>query len=127
MQQHYQEELTEKIICCFYHVYNILGCGFLEKVYENALYQELQASGLSVSQQVPVQVEYKNEIVGDYCSDLLIEDKVIVEIKAHKALRFEHEAQLLNYLKATQVEIGLLLNFGPEPEVKRRAFSNKRK
>lgn len=120
-------ELTEKIIACFYAVYKNLGYGFLEKVYENALCIELTDNGLSVIQQRPVSVWYVNQIVGEYFADLVIEDLVLVEIKAVKALLDEHEAQLLNYLKATPYEVGLLLNFGPKPEQKRRAFENDRK
>jgi GxxExxY protein len=120
-------EITEKIIAAFYTVYNTLGYGFLEKVYENSLAIELRRMGLTVSQQPPIKVLYIGEIVGEYFADLVINDSVIVELKAMKALGDEHEAQLLNYLKATQYEVGLLLNFGPKPEVKRRSFENNRK
>ena len=120
-------ELTEKIIACFYAVYKNLGYGFLEKVYENALCIELTDNGLSVIQQRHISVWYANQIVGEYFADLVIEDLVLVEIKAVKALLDEHEAQLLNYLKATPYEVGLLLNFGPKPMQKRRSFENNRK
>ena len=119
--------LTEQIIACFYAVYKTLGYGFLEKVYENALCIELSNHGLSVVQQRPISVWYANQIVGEYFADLVVEDLVLVEIKAVKSLLDEHEAQLLNYLKATPYEVGLLLNFGPKPEQKRRSFENNRK
>ena len=120
-------EITEQIIAAFYAVYNTLGYGFLEKVFENALVIELRRRGLRVVQQMPITVYYTGEVVGEYFADLLVADLIIVEIKAVKALLVEHEAQLLNYLKATPYEVGLLLNFGPKPEHKRRAFENTRK
>jgi GxxExxY protein len=117
-------ELTERIISCFYRVYNTLGYGFLEKVYENALRIELEKKGLAVDQQHPIAVEYSDQIVGEYFADLIVEDRVIVEIKAVSVLIGQHEAQLLNYLKATKYEIGLVLNFGPSPKFIRRALSS---
>jgi GxxExxY protein len=120
-------EITEQIIAAFYTVYNTLGYGFLEKVFENALVIELRRRGLRVVQQMPITVYYTGEVVGEYFADLLVADLIIVEIKAVKALLVEHEAQLLNYLKATPYEVGLLLNFGPKPKHKRRAFENTRK
>ena len=120
-------ELTEKIIGIFYRVYNKLGYGFLEKVYENALMIEFQNERIQAMAQSPVRVEYNGQTIGEYFADLMIEDKVIVEIKASKSLTLEHEAQLLNYLKATEVEVGLLLNFGPKPQIKRKLFDNSRK
>lgn len=120
-------ELTDAVICCFYNVYNKLGYGFLEKVYENSLAIALKSHGLSTEQQYPIQVSFEGQIVGEYFCDLLVEGKVIVEIKATRQLLPEHEAQLLNYLKATDIEVGLLLNFGPQPEIKRKAFSNNNK
>ena len=117
-------ELTEKIIRAFYNVYNRLGYGFLEKVYENSMIIELKKVNLSVKSQFPIKVFYNDEIVGEYFADLLVEDKVIVEIKATKVLLDEHEAQLLNYLKATDIEVGLLLNFGIKPEIRRKVFDN---
>ncbi|HAK59362.1 MAG TPA: GxxExxY protein [Nitrospiraceae bacterium] len=119
--------LTERIIMAFYDVYNKLGFGFLEKVYENAMEIELRKKGLTAESQKPVQVLYDGNIIGDYCMDIVVEENVIVEIKAVKSLNAEHDAQLLNYLKASQIEVGLLLNFGPKPEVKRRVFGNSRK
>ena len=123
MNESYQhKDLTEAIICCFYTVYNILGFGFLEKVYENALMEELKDRGLAVKSQQPIDVFYKGKIVGQYFSDLVVEGKVIVELKAAKTITSEHEAQLLNYLKSTGLKVGLLLNFGLSPEIKRRVF-----
>ena len=120
-------ELTEKIINIFYRVYNKLGYGFLEKVYENAMIIELKKEGIRAIAQAPIRVLYDNEIIGEYYADILVDDKVIVEIKAARQLAEEHEAQLLNYLKATDIEVGLLLNFGVKPEIKRKAFNNLRK
>lgn len=120
-------DVTDKIIAAFYKVYNTLGYGFLEKVYENALVIELRKSHVAVQAQAPITVLYEGESVGEYFADLLVAEAVIVELKAAKALADEHEAQLLNYLKATPYEVGLLLNFGPKPEFKRRALDNARK
>lgn len=120
-------ELTDAIICCFYNVYNKLGYGYLEKVYENAMVIEMDRVGVFCKSQVPIKVYYEEISVGEYFCDLLVGDKVIVEIKASRSLLPEHEAQLLNYLKATHVEVGLLLNFGAKPEVRRKVFDNKRK
>jgi GxxExxY protein len=117
------EEITEKIIKGYFEVYNTLGYGFLERVYENALVRELSDAGLRVRRQHPIAVEYKGQLVGEYCADLLVESAVIVELKAAEALREEHEFQLLNYLKATGIEVGLLLNFGKKPQFKRKIFS----
>jgi len=121
------KELTEKIINIFYKVYNRLGYGFLEKVYENALMIEFKKEGIPVISQSGINVLYEGEIIGEYYADILVANKIIVEIKASKRLIEEHEAQLLNYLKATDIEIGLLLNFGTRPEFKRKAFDNSRK
>lgn len=120
-------ELTEGIIKCFYTVYNKLRYGFLEKVYENALKIELQKNGYDVKCQHRINVFYEGIEVGDYYADMLINDTVIVELKAAESLRQEHALQLLNYLRATDKEIGLLLNFGKEPEVKRKTFWNSQK
>jgi GxxExxY protein len=120
-------ELTEKVIRSFYKVYNKLGYGFLEKVYENAILVDLNREGINAIAQAPIKVLYEGHVVGEYFADILVEDKVIVEIKAARALASEHEAQLLNYLKATNVEVGLLLNFGTQPEVKRKVFDNYKK
>ena len=117
-------DLTEKIIGCFYNVYHSLGYGFLEKVYENSLTFELKQNGLFTVQQMPIKVSYKNNPVGDYFADLVVANKIILELKSQEVLAPENEAQLLNYLKATEYEVGLLLNFGKKPEIKRRIFSN---
>lgn len=120
-------KLTEEIIGAFFTVYNALGYGFLEKVYTNALKLELERRSLNVKQEFSIVVRYLEQIVGEYYADLIVNDLVFVEIKATKTLLREHEAQLLNYLKATPYEIGLLLNFGPKPEQRRRSFDNNRK
>jgi len=112
--------LTEKVIGCAYAVSNELGCGFLEKVYENALAHELRRAGLGVKQQWPVAVLYHGELVGEYTADLLVEDCILLELKAVRELGDVHLAQCLNYLKATGLRLCLLLNFGkPRVEVKR--------
>jgi len=116
------DDITHAIIGAFYDVYNVLGPGFLENVYENALLIELNDRGLKAHSQCPVKVQYKGQTVGEYIADIIVEDSIICEIKAIQKLRPEHEAQLLNYLKATGIKIGLLLNFGPKPQVKRRIF-----
>lgn len=121
------KSLTDQIIKAFYAVYNVLGYGFLETVYENALAIELREMGLKVAQEAPIIVTYRDQEIGYYEADLLVEDAVIVELKATRNFAPEHEAQLLNYLKATPIEVGLLLNFGPEPQIKRKAFDNERK
>jgi GxxExxY protein len=121
------EALTEKIIGAFYKVYNCLGHGFLEKVYENAMMVELADQGFLPAQQEEIKVFYKGTLVGDYTADIIINEKVILELKAAESLRDEHVAQLTNYLKATDKELGLLLNFGKKPEFKRVIFSNDKK
>ena len=114
------EDLTYRIRSSIFAVANTLGPGFLEKFYENALAIELRSAGLAVSTQVPIRVFYKRQIVGDYQADLLIENHVLLELKAVSTLRPEHEAQLLNYLRATQKPVGLLVNSGqPKVQVKR--------
>ena len=120
------EETTSKIIAAFYAVYNNLGYGFLEKVYENALIIELEKRKLKVKQQVPIQVQYEGKVVGEYFTDLLVDDVVILELKATEKIIPAHEAQLINYLKATNIQIGLLLNFGPKAEFKRKIFTTKK-
>jgi GxxExxY protein len=120
-------DITELIIKAFYTVYNTLGYGFLEKVYSSALTIELRKLGLDVIQEARIAVYYGGEMVGEYFADLLVAGAVIVELKAVRRLAEEHEAQLLNYLKATPYEVGLLFNFGPKPEIKRKAFDNSRK
>lgn len=117
-------ELSENIIKAFYKVYNTLGYGFLEKVYENALFFELESIGLNVKKQEPIKVFYEEKEVGVYFADLIVENTIIIELKATEFLCEEHESQLINYLKATEIEVGLLLNFGKKPEVKRKVYSN---
>lgn len=114
------DELTEKIIGCAFTVHNKLGPGFLEKVYENALRIELLKAGLTVKQQEPISVNYDGHVVGEYYADLWVEEKVVVELKAALALVKEHEVQLVNYLTATGIDLGLLLNFGSSVQVKRK-------
>ena len=121
------KELTEKIIKIFYKVYNTLGYGFLEKVYENAMMLDFKKEKIPAVSQYAIKVFYEDEIVGEYFADMLVDGKVIIEIKAARKLTIENEAQLLNYLKATDKEVGLLLNFGPKPEIKRKVFDNFRK
>lgn len=122
-----QSELTEKIIGAFFRVYNQLGYGFSEKVYENAMVLELRKLGLNVEQQKPIAVYYGERIVGEYFADILVNEAVILELKAVKQLLEEHSAQLLNYLKASSVEVGLLLNFGPKAQYSRKVYDNERK
>ena len=119
-------KLTDKIISSFFKVYNTLGYGFLEKVQENALVIELKRAELNVLQQQNIKVYYENQVVGNYFADI-IADQVILEIKSAEGLREENKAQLINYLKATDKEVGLLLNFGRTPEFKRVIFTNDRK
>ena len=119
-------KLTDKIISSFFKVYNTLGYGFLEKVYENALVIELKRAELNVLQQQNIKVYYENQVVGSYFADI-IADQVILEIKSAEGLREENKVQLINYLKATDKEVGLLLNFGRTPEFKRVIFTNDRK
>jgi len=123
-EQYLHKELTSKIINCFYTVYNTLGYGFLEKVYENSLMIELLNNGLQVEKQKPIKVYYDNQLVGEYFADLVVNDQIIIELKASESLCEEHEYQLINYLKATNFELGLLLNFGKKPEIRRKIFSN---
>ncbi|MCH7774497.1 MAG: GxxExxY protein [Bacteroidetes bacterium] len=121
------KDITDKIIKCFYEVYNILGYGFLEKVYESSLYNELISCGLSCERQKKIDVFYKGKLVGEYYADIIAEEKVIIELKAAETICEEHEFQLINYLKATNIEVGLLLNFGKKPEIRRKIFTNDRK
>ena len=120
-------DITNLILKGFYNVYNQLGYGFLEKVYENAMVIELRKLGLFVEKQKAIKVYYGENLVGDYFADLMINKKVIVELKVAFTLAPEHEAQLLNYLKATDKEVGLLLNFGTEPQIARKIFENQNK
>ncbi len=120
-------ELTQQIIGVFYDVYNELGPGFLESVYEAAMAIALEQIGLRVQRQASVRVYFRGAVVGEFRADLLVQEVVLVELKAARATDSSHEAQLLNYLRATRIEVGLLLNFGPKPEIKRLAFDNARK
>jgi len=127
MEEYLHKELTSQVINAFYKVYNTLGYGFMEKVYENAMRIELTKMGVFVEQQKNIKVYYETEMVGDYFADLIVNELVIVELKAAENICEEHETQLLNYLKATDIEVGLLLNFGKIPEVRRKIFMNKNK
>lgn len=119
-----EEQLTGEIINAFYVVYNKLGYGFLEKVYEKALLIELKKRNFYCVAQAPIEVLYEEQPVGLYFADILVNDAVIIEIKATENLCEEHEFQLINYLKATKNEVGLLLNFGKKPQVKRKIYTN---
>ena len=122
------KEITDKILHAFFKVvYPALGFGFLEKVYENAMVIALRQMGLKVEQQVKIVVYFAGQIVGEYFADLVVEGCVIVELKAVQTLLEEHDAQLLNYLRATEYEVGILLNFGPQPRFRRKVFDNERK
>lgn len=114
------DDLTHKIIGCAYKVHNSLGPGFLEKVYENALRIELEKLGLKVRQQEPISVFYEGHVVGEYYADLWVDDRVVIELKAAQTLVKQHEVQIVNYLAATGIDSGLLLNFGTSVEVKRK-------
>ena len=127
MEKYKHRELTDKIIQAFYCVYNELGFGFLENVYQNALYFELQNRGFQVEPQKAIDVYYQTRLVGKYKADLVVNNLIILELKAVDFLVEEHELQLINYLKATDKEVGLLLNFGMKPEIRRKAFDNNRK
>jgi GxxExxY protein len=120
-------DLTKDIIRVFYDVYNELGYGFLESVYEEGMCLALRAEGFEVDRQIPIPVWFRGERIGDFKADLLVNKSVIVELKAARAIEPAHESQLLNYLRATPIEIGLILNFGPQPQIRRLAFSNERK
>ena len=114
------DDLTRKIIGCAYTVHNKLGPGFLEKVYENALRIELEKLGLVVKQQEPINVTYDGQVVGEYQADLWVDERIVIELKAAQTLVKQHEVQLVNYLTATGINNGLLLNFGPSMQVKRK-------
>lgn len=120
-------DLSDKIIKAFFNVYNQLGYGFLEKIYERALVLELHELGISAKAQQQLKVFYKTIEVGDYFADVIVNDLIIVEIKAIDSLHDVHKRQLINYLKATNIEVGLLLNFGPKPQIVRQVFSNSEK
>ncbi|WP_268847002.1 GxxExxY protein [Flavobacterium aestivum] len=121
------QELTDVIIKTFYEVYNELGYGFLEKVYQNSLYLELKNKGYKVEAQKRISVYYKGTEVGEYFADLIVENTIILELKAADCIIKDFENQILNYLRATDCEVGLLLNFGKKPEFKRKIYENNRK
>lgn len=121
------KELTDRILKAFFDVYNELGYGFLEKVYQNSLYIELKSKGFKVDAQKQIKVYYKGAGVGEYYADLIVNDLVILELKAAECIIREFEMQLINYLRGTDVEVGLLLNFGKKPEFARKVFENTRK
>ena len=116
------KELKEKLIKCFYNVYNELGSGFLESVYEKSLMVEFESIGIKSEYQRSLNIYYKNRLVGEFRADIVVENKIIIEIKAVNKLMPVHEAQLLNYLKATALRVGFLLNFGDRLEFKRKIF-----
>jgi len=119
------EEITEKIIAACFDVSNELGAGFLESVYEKALLIALMDRGLNAQSQVPLQVTFRGQIVGDFFADIVVENKILLELKAVKNLAPEHQAQTINYLKATRIEIGLLVNFG-NPKLEYRRFQRQK-
>lgn len=121
------EDLTGSIIKVFYSVYNELGFGFLEKVYQNAMMIALKDEGFKIEAQKKIDVLFWGEVVGEYYADIVVNDLIILELKAAETLVQEHELQLINYLKATSMEVGLLLNFGSKPELKRKIFTNDNK
>ncbi|OLY90757.1 GxxExxY protein [Cnuella takakiae] len=121
------KDLTDSILKVYFDVYNELGYGFLERVYQNALYMELKERGFFVEAQKQIRVFYKSREVGEYYADLVVNETVILELKAAEVVVPEFEYQLVNYLRATPVEVGLLLNFGPKPAFKRKVFTNDRK
>lgn len=126
-EQFRHAELTKAVIGCFYDVYNELGFGFIESVYENSLCVALRAMDLEVHQQIAIPVWFRGTQVGDFDADLMVNRLVLLELKTARAIEDAHLGQLLNYLKATEIEVGLLLNFGPKPEFKRVVFGNDRK
>ena len=122
--EYLHSNITDIIIRAFYNVYNTLGYGFLEKVYENAMCVELDELGLEYEKQKPIEVFYHKQKIGFYFADIIVNNCVIVELKAAESLSQAHESQLINYLRATNIEVGLLLNFGKKPKHKRKVFTN---
>jgi GxxExxY protein len=118
------QELSKEIIGIYYHVYNELGYGFLEKVYQNAFAIELLSRGYQIEKHKKINVFYKNEIVGEYIPDIVVDNKLIIELKCVEFLVEAHECQLINYLRATECEVGLILNFGKDPQFIRKIFTN---
>lgn len=124
MKENYKHsEITETILKAYFNVYNELGHGFLEKVYERAMMIELKDLGLNCESQSEINVKYKDNLVGEYYADIIVGNKVIVELKAIENIKKEHEAQLVHYLKATDIEVGLLLNFGSRAQFKRKVLT----
>ena len=121
------KDITEGIINAYYFVYNELGYGFLEKVYQNAMLIELRSRGFNVESQKIIKVYFKDALVGEYFADIIVDDKIILELKSCESLASEHEVQLFNYLKATEIEVGLLFNFGKRAAFKRKIFTNENK
>ena len=121
------KNITDIILKSYYKVFNNLGYGFLEKVYENALFYELKKQGLVCEKQKPIKVYYDEIQVGEYYADIIVNECIIIELKAAESLAEEHEFQLINYLKATDIEVGLVLNFGKNPQFKRKIFTNNKK
>ena len=126
-EQFLHSDLTQSSIGAFYEVYNELGHGFVESVYENALAHAIRGKGVEVHQQIAVPVWFRGVKVGDFVADLLVNKLILLELKTVRTIESAHVAQLLNYLKATEIEVGLVLNFGPKPEFKRVVFGNERK
>lgn len=120
------KDLTDKILKIFYDVHYLLGYGFLEKVYQNALCYELEKNNIKFEKERKIEVKYKDIVVGEYYADIIVEDKIILEIKASENIRPEYEYQLINYLKATGIEVGLVLNFGEKAKFSRKVFTNKK-
>ena len=120
-------DLCHQIVGVFYSVYNELGYGFLEAVYEEALAIGMTEAGLSVTRQIATPIWFRNRTIGEYKADIIVNNQVLLELKAARTLDPSHEAQVLNYLRATDIEVGLLLNFGPKPHFKRFVFENSRK
>jgi len=121
------EELTSRVIGVFFDVYNELGFGFIESVYREAMLIALRAAGLNAEKEVPINVYFRGQLVGRFFADIVVEGSLLLELKSARAVEPVHEAQLLNELRATEAEVGLLLNFGPKPEFKRMVFDNERK
>ena len=121
------KNITDIILKSYYKVFNNLGYGFLEKVYENALFYELKKQGLVCEKQKPIKVYYDEIQVGEYYADIIVNECIIIELKAAESLAEEHEFQLINYLKATDIEVGLVLNFCKNPQFKRKIFTNNKK
>ena len=121
------KDLTDKILRAFYEVYNQLQHGFREKIYQKSLLYELRQLDLDVEEEQPISVYYKGLLMGEYRADLVVGGKIILELKAQNTIKDAHEAQLLNYLRAMPIEVGLVLNFGIKPEFTRKVFANARK